>query len=108
MPAKRPAMPNADTGWVGVTLQRENGHAVIKVEDTGVGMDDVLIRERLFRPFVSTKGTGMAIGADECEEYIQEIMAAESQPGHGSCLAVRLPRATEIIGSALTDQPEAA
>jgi putative PEP-CTERM system histidine kinase len=82
------------TGQVGVTLSQDNDWGVIDVVDTGCGMDDSFIRERLFRPFVSTKGTGMGIGAYECREYIQELggkVEVASHVGQGTRFTVRLP-----------------
>jgi signal transduction histidine kinase len=61
-------------------------------------MDTVFIRERLFRPFASTKGTGMGIGAYECKEYVQELngnIQVASKPGRGTLFTVRLPLITE-------------
>jgi putative PEP-CTERM system histidine kinase len=86
------------TGKVGVTLDREDNWAVLTVADTGAGMDATFIRERLFRPFASTKGTGMGIGAYECKEYVQELNGAiqvTSTPGRGTRFNVRLPLITE-------------
>jgi signal transduction histidine kinase len=71
---------------------------VLTVADTGAGMDATFIRERLFRPFASTKGTGMGIGAYECKEYVQELNGAiqvTSTPGRGTRFNVRLPLITE-------------
>lgn len=85
-------------GHVGVTLRREDGGAVIEVEDTGCGMDETFIRERLFRPFASTKGTGMGIGAYECREYIQELggqVLVRSRVGQGTRFTLRLPISRE-------------
>jgi putative PEP-CTERM system histidine kinase len=82
------------TGRVDVKLSREADWAVIEVADTGVGMDESFIRERLFRPFVSTKGTGMGIGAYECKQYVQELggdITVTSKPGAGTRFTVRLP-----------------
>jgi len=82
------------TGKVGVTLNRSENWAEIVVADTGTGMDDTFIRERLFRPFDSTKGTGMGIGAYECKSYIQELggdIMVESTPGLGSRFTLRFP-----------------
>lgn len=82
------------TGRVDVKLSQDAQWAVIEVTDTGVGMDEAFIRERLFRPFVSTKGTGMGIGAYECKQYIQELggdIAVASKPGAGTQFTVRLP-----------------
>ncbi len=84
------------TGEVGVTLSRDGAQACIVVRDTGTGMDEAFIRDQLFRPFVSTKGTGMGIGAYECKEYILELkgdISVESAPGRGSRFTIRLPLA---------------
>ncbi|MDP2835269.1 MAG: PEP-CTERM system histidine kinase PrsK [Pseudomonadota bacterium] len=84
-------------GKVGVTLARQEGWAEVVVTDTGVGMDEAFIRERLFRPFDSTKGTGMGIGAYECKAYVQELggdITVDSQLGQGSRFTLRLPLLT--------------
>lgn len=87
------------TGNVSVTLAREGSQAVLTVADTGSGMDADFIRERLFRPFASTKGTGMGIGAYECKEYVQELngtIQVTSHPGRGTLFTVRLPLISEM------------
>jgi len=86
------------TGKVSVTLARADDWALLTVEDTGSGMDAAFIRERLFRPFASTKGTGMGIGAYECKEYVQGLngnIQVTSHPGRGTLFSVRLPLITE-------------
>jgi len=82
------------TGKVSVTLDRHDAWAEIVVADTGAGMDEAFIRERLFRPFDSTKGTGMGIGAYECKSYVQELggdIFVDSQSGAGSRFTLRFP-----------------
>jgi putative PEP-CTERM system histidine kinase len=82
------------TGRVDVKLARQDEWAVITVADTGAGMDGNFIRERLFRPFASTKGTGMGIGAYESRAYIQELggnIQVTSQPGQGTLFTLSLP-----------------
>lgn len=86
------------TGHVGVTLSKEGSWCVVSVVDTGIGMDEDFIRERLFRPFTSTKGTGMGIGAYECQEYIQELggtISVASRLGQGTTITIRLPLINE-------------
>jgi putative PEP-CTERM system histidine kinase len=85
------------SGKVGVTLDQQDGWAEIVVTDTGVGMDESFIRDRLFRPFDSTKGTGMGIGAYECKAYVQELggdISVASHPGQGSRFILRIPLLT--------------
>jgi len=81
-------------GKVSVTLDRQDDWAEIVVVDTGAGMDEAFIRDRLFRPFESTKGTGMGIGAYECKAYVQELggdITVQSQPEQGSRFTLRFP-----------------
>lgn len=60
-------------GKVVVRLAQLNGSAVIEINDTGQGMSEEFIRERLFKPFESTKSAGMGIGVFESREYIHEL-----------------------------------
>ena len=82
-------------GRVLVRLFSEGTCAVIEVEDTGCGMDRQFVRERLFRPFDSTKGSsGMGIGAYECSEYIHELggdIEVVSSPGKGTLFRIGIP-----------------
>jgi putative PEP-CTERM system histidine kinase len=67
---------------------------LISVKDSGVGMDSVFVREKLFRPFNTTKGMGMGIGTFESSEYIREIggsLKVESEPSVGSVFTISLP-----------------
>jgi putative PEP-CTERM system histidine kinase len=82
-------------GQVRVRLKRQGGCAVIEIEDTGCGMDERFIQQRLFRPFDTTKGrAGMGIGAYESRELVRQMggeIEVESVPGRGSRFRVRLP-----------------
>jgi len=42
----------------------------VSIADTGPGLDDV-VRERLFRPFVTTKAAGMGVGLSICRSIIE-------------------------------------
>jgi signal transduction histidine kinase len=72
-----------------------NGSSVfhLTVTDTGPGMDEVFIRERLFRPFASTKKRGLGLGLYQCRSIIDahggEIQV-ESRPGRGTTFRVVL------------------
>ena len=84
-------------GSVEVVLQNSGVMAVIEVRDTGCGMDGDFLRNRLFRPFDSTKGrSGMGIGAYEAREFVRELggqLDVQSEPGVGTCFQIRLPLA---------------
>jgi putative PEP-CTERM system histidine kinase len=83
-----------DTGVVVVSLETDDGRAMIEVRDSGKGMDDAFIRNQLFRPFASTKSAGMGIGAYECREYVRELkgdIRVESRVDEGTTFTVSLP-----------------
>jgi putative PEP-CTERM system histidine kinase len=81
-------------GRIAVSLRRRGEHAVIEVRDTGSGMSESFMRERLFQPFETTKAAGMGIGVYESREYIQELggrIEVDSRPGSGSAFRIVLP-----------------
>ena len=82
-------------GSVRVTLASDATHAVIDVTDSGRGMDAEFVRDRLFRPFDSTKGAkGMGIGAFQVREFVRAAggeVSVRSAPGSGTSFVIRLP-----------------
>jgi signal transduction histidine kinase len=69
-------------------------HCAIEVTDTGTGMSPDFVRNRLFKPFVSTKSGGFGIGAFEARELVRAMQGrldVESREGLGSRFVVRLP-----------------
>lgn len=81
-------------GRVWLNLDRLSGQARIVVGDTGAGMTQEFIRERLFKPFQSTKQTGMGIGAYESYQYVQELggcIEVDSAPDKGTTVKLLLP-----------------
>lgn len=86
----------AKLGCVSVRMKVEQERVIIDVVDTGAGMTPEFIRERLFKPFDSTKGlTGMGVGAFESREYIRSLegnIAVVSLPGEGSTFSITLVR----------------
>lgn len=84
------------SGKVTVRLNVENDLAIVDIEDSGAGMSEGFIRERLFRPFDSTKGlTGMGIGVFESRELIRRlggVLTVRSAPGEGSLFRIAIPR----------------
>lgn len=82
-------------GEVEITLQSNENSAIVSVEDNGCGMDKEFIRERLFKPFDTTKGlTGMGIGAYESREYIKFLggeLKVQSQLNSGTVFECIIP-----------------
>ena len=93
-------------GHVTLRVQRAAGDAAIEIEDDGAGMDEDFIRNRLFKPFFTTKASkGMGIGAYQAREYVNSlggVMSVRSTPGQGTVFAIRLPLA-EPAGDATSD-----
>ena len=87
-----------EDGNVVLTLAREEDNILIQVKDTGCGMSPEFIRERMFRPFDSTKGSqGMGIGAYQAREFARRIggeLIVLSQPGAGTTVIMSLPIST--------------
>ena len=85
---------SAPDGRVSVRLSAAATLATLEIEDSGAGMSEAFIRERLFKPFDSTKSAGMGIGAFESREYIRELggrLDVRSTPGAGTTFTVLLP-----------------
>jgi signal transduction histidine kinase len=64
------AMP--DGGALRVATWRENGSAFVAVADTGKGMTEEFMRERLFHPFATTKKKGIGLGLYSCRDIIEQ------------------------------------
>jgi signal transduction histidine kinase len=81
-------------GKVCVRLARDGEQVLVEVADTGSGMSEDFIRERLFKPFDSTKSAGMGIGAFESREYIHQLggtLQVRSALEQGTTFTVSLP-----------------
>ncbi|HEX8875004.1 MAG TPA: XrtA/PEP-CTERM system histidine kinase PrsK, partial [Nitrosospira sp.] len=81
-------------GKVWVRLKRKNDFAIVEIQDTGHGMSDEFIREKLFKPFESTKSAGMGIGVFESREYVFELggeMDVTSSESDGTVFRIVLP-----------------
>ncbi|WP_426207681.1 XrtA/PEP-CTERM system histidine kinase PrsK [Massilia sp. TWP1-3-3] len=81
-------------GKVAISLRRRDDNVLITIADTGEGMSEEFIRERLFKPFESTKSAGMGIGVFESQEYISELggkIELVSEVGAGTTFYVSLP-----------------
>ncbi|NDG39015.1 MAG: PEP-CTERM system histidine kinase PrsK [Betaproteobacteria bacterium] len=82
------------SGTVSVRLAQSVGRAMVVVGDSGAGMSPEFIQQRLFRPFNSTKRSGMGIGSYESFQYIKELggsIEVKSELGQGSVVTLLLP-----------------
>ncbi len=83
-----------ETGRVWLNLDRVGSQARIEVGDTGHGMSQAFVRDRLFKPFQTTKQAGLGIGAYESFQYVQELggtIHVHSEPNQGTQVTLLLP-----------------
>jgi signal transduction histidine kinase len=69
------------------------GRVVVRVEDTGSGIDPA-VRDRIFDPFFTTKSGGMGLGLSICRSIIEAHgghMSAAAGTPHGSVFEFALP-----------------
>ena len=81
-------------GRIEVLLDVHDGMARVEVKDTGKGMPAEFVRDRLFKPFQTTKEAGMGIGAYESFLYVQELggrIEVESEENVGTRVTMIFP-----------------
>ena len=86
-----------DNGFVNIEISKIKTTIELKIIDSGCGMDEKFIQQRLFKPFDTTKGNaGMGIGVYEAQEYITQQSGhidVVSRVGEGSTFVLTLPKA---------------
>ncbi|AFE08138.1 sensory box histidine kinase [Corallococcus coralloides DSM 2259] len=91
------AMPPG--GQVYLTTLQEGTEAVVRVRDTGTGIEQRNL-SRIFEPFFTTKpeGRGTGLGLSICQGIVENHggrLTVESTLGQGTTFTVRLPLATD-------------
>ncbi|HEY3244733.1 MAG TPA: ATP-binding protein [Phycisphaerae bacterium] len=85
------AMPNG--GDLLISTSSADGRAVIEVTDTGIGIP-AANRDKIFRPFFSTKPAGTGLGLSTTQRVITEhagSIEVEAGPRAGAKFTIRLP-----------------
>jgi PAS domain S-box-containing protein len=82
-------------GVIRLTTRQEGNEAVVRIQDSGHGMDKETL-SRIFTPFFTTKpaGQGTGLGLSICYAIISRHKGridVESEPGKGTTFSVRLP-----------------
>ena len=87
----------SDQGFIDVRLAKSADQAILEVQDNGAGMTQEFIKNRLFKPFDTSKSDkGMGIGAFQALEYVRNIrgeISVSSTPGIGTTFKITLPLA---------------
>lgn len=81
-------------GEIRVQTEANNGHVILVVRDNGCGMSPEFIKQRLFRPFQTTKKKGIGIGMFQSKMIIEAHegrIQVESAEGVGTTVRITLP-----------------
>ncbi|GAB57510.1 XrtA/PEP-CTERM system histidine kinase PrsK [Rheinheimera nanhaiensis] len=85
----------ANDGTITVRLTLGQSNLCISISDTGCGMSEQFIQQRLFKPFDSTKGnSGMGVGAYDALHFAQQHqgqLLVKSEQGVGTTFSLMLP-----------------
>jgi len=88
-----------EEGFITITLTNKGVMQIIEIKDTGHGMDADFIKNRLFRPFDTTKGNaGMGIGMYESRELVRHLggeIFVQSELGTGTRIVLHIPKSLE-------------
>jgi signal transduction histidine kinase len=91
------ALHSTDTdGIVTIKLRQENAHALLTIEDNGIGMDESVLKN-IFEPFFTCReqgqgtGLGLSITYRIIEDHHGRIEAYSKGHGCGSTFVVELP-----------------
>jgi PAS domain S-box-containing protein len=102
------AMPAG--GEIHLSAQNKGGDSIlITIRDEGEGMPES-IKEKIFDPYFTTKGSGNGLGLASCLSIISKhggSISVESEPGRGSTFTIELPVSDSAVSegaSAGTDQ----
>jgi putative PEP-CTERM system histidine kinase len=89
-------------GQVRVATAQIKGWAVLTVVDNGCGMSAEFVARSLFRPFQTTKKSGLGIGMFQSKMIVEAHggrIEVASEPGKGTTMQVFLPLAPTDAGS---------
>ncbi len=89
---------------VRIGLRREGGRILVDIVDRGAGMTAEFVRDRLFRPMVTSKAHGNGIGVWQARDLLQKAggdLLVLTRPGAGTTMRLLLlPQAGPISGVA--------
>jgi putative PEP-CTERM system histidine kinase len=84
-----------DDGIITIAAGREGGSPVFTITDNGIGMTDEYIREKLFKPFQTTKKKGTGLGLWQVKnmaDQLRAIIDVKPNQDRGVTVSVRFPQ----------------
>src|SRR5262249_15022973 len=91
-----------DDGCLTIETERSAESVVVRVSDTGIGMDTAT-QHRIFEPFFTTKGgAGTGLGLATVRDIVNSFggrIDVDSQPGRGTRFEVLLPAFSSVAGN---------
>ena len=72
-------------------IPRDDSLVQVSVQDTGSGIPEEFLREKLFRPFATTKKNGLGLGLYQCRSIVRAHggeLKVESEPGKGTTFRI--------------------
>lgn len=88
-------------GTITLTIGQVDGYGTIAVSDNGPGIPEEM-RERLFKPFATSKKEGSGIGLALVKRFVDNFggsVAVESEPGKGATISLRLPLMAPVLSA---------
>ncbi|HQH99776.1 MAG TPA: PEP-CTERM system histidine kinase PrsK [Deltaproteobacteria bacterium] len=85
-------------GNVAIRAGRNGQRAYISIRDNGAGMTEEFIRDRLFKPFQTTKKSGTGLGLWQVKNIMDQLggsIDVESSLIQGTCFTVHLPSSSD-------------
>ncbi|MBL6910955.1 MAG: PEP-CTERM system histidine kinase PrsK [Pirellulales bacterium] len=92
------AMAGAEPGHIKVSTALKDSSATIEVRDNGCGMSHEFIQKRLFRPFQTTKQSGIGIGMFQSKMIVEAhggSLEVDSAKGMGTRFTILIPLEVE-------------